>query len=40
MQIRFAKLYGMLVFVCFGWQELKFRYCLESVSLKNISVLM
>ena len=28
-----AKEKGMLIFVCFGWHELKFKYCLESVAL-------
>ena len=27
-----AKEKGMLIFVCFRWQELKFKYCLESVA--------
>ena len=28
-----AKEKGMLIFVCFGWHELEFKYCLESVAL-------
>ena len=28
-----AKEKGTLIFVCFGWHELKFKYCLESVAL-------
>ena len=28
-----AKEKGMLIFVCFWWHELKFKYCLESVAL-------
>ena len=28
-----AKQMGMLIFVCFGWLELKLKYCLESLDL-------
>ena len=31
-----AKEKGMLIFVCFGWHELKFKYCLESVALSYV----
>ena len=37
-QILRAKENGMLTFMCFGWHDLKFRYCLESVDLKYMSV--
>ena len=33
LQILLTNEYGILVFVCFGWHEMKRRYCLLSVGL-------
>ena len=36
--ILLAKQYGILFFMCLGWQEVYRRYCLLSVFLKKVSV--